>query len=445
MKIHSVKLLGLLAGFAALGTVSAQAQDKATLDLLVRKGVITQDDADYVAKSSAGTAPTLVTPKDPSVKGLKLEGLLQSQFDFLTTTDKAAGASNPPGVDQFLIRRAYLGAVADMGNGWTGEIFFDFAAGTGANAGGQGGTARNNFEKIIISKKMDDWYGTITTGYQKVTFTQEEYTSSAAVKPIERSVLSRYVDEQYNGGPTTQRLGFAAQHDGIFWDGKIPDTGFTYGMAVTSSQQNSVSYTTTGGFNRLAGWVNGAYASTLMDGDVGYKVGLNFGMAPGANSVSAPGQGNAMWGYNPVLSMTYKKDFQLDAEFIQVSVDRGRGPAGIATAQRAMPYGFNITPSYMVTPEWELVARYSSLNTNGRGTNISDIARNAANIGATVFDAVDSYYVGVNWYISKNAVKLSLGYEYDEFTGRGAASTPSSFNGAKATVDGFRARMQVSF
>ncbi len=445
MNIHSVKMLSLLAGIAVLGTVSAQAQDKATLDLLVRKGVISQDDADYVAKSSAGMSSALVTPKDTSVKGLKLEGLIQSQFDWLTTEDKAAGASNPPAAGQFFIRRAYLGAVADMGNGWTGEIYFDFAAGTGANAGGQGGTARNNFEKIIISKKLDDWNGTVTTGYQKVNFTLEEVTSSAAVKPIERSVLTRYIDEQYNSGPTSQRLGFANQHVGIFWDGKIGDSGFTYGAAVTSSQQNSVSYATTGGFNRVAGWVNGAYADTLMNGDIAYKTGINFGMAPGANSVSAPGQGNAMWGYNPFLTLTYKKDFQLDAEFIQVSVDRGRGPAGIATAQRAMPFGFNITPSYMITPEWELVARYSMLNTNGRGTNISDVARNATNIGATVFDSVDSYYVGVNWYISKNAVKFSLGYERDEFTGRGAASTPATFTGAKATVDGFRARMQVSF
>jgi phosphate-selective porin len=443
MNIHSVKMLSLLASFAVLGSLTAQAQDKATLDLLVKKGVISQSDADGVAKSSASAA--MVTTKDPSVKSLKLESLFQSQFDWLTTNDKAAGASNPPSTGQFFIRRAYLGAIADMGNGWTGEIFFDFAAGTGANGGGQGGTARNNFEKIIISKKLDDLYGTITTGYQKVNFTLEEVTSSAAVKPIERSVLTRYIDEQYNGGSTTQRLGFANQHAGVFWDGKVADTGFTYGAAVTSTEQNSVSYGAVGGYNRLGAWVNGAYANTLMDGDLGYKAGVNFGIEPGGNSVPAPGQGNAMWGYNPFITLTYKKDFQLDAEFLQVSVQRGRGPAGAATAQRAMPYGFNITPSYMITPEWELVARYSMLNTNGRGTNIADVARNASNIGATVFDSVDSYYVGVNWYISKNAVKFSLGYEYDEFSGRGTASTPSSFTGPRATVDGFRARMQVSF
>lgn len=456
MKMNSLKMLSLLSGVAVLGSLTAQAQDKATLDLLVKKNVITQDEATALAKTTA--TPAIVTgPKDQAnVKGLKIEGLFQSQFDWISTDDKAAGAHNPPAVEQFFIRRAYLGATVDMGNGWNGEIFFDFAAGTGANGGAQGGTARNNFEKIIISKKFDDYDGTLTTGYQKVNFTLEEVTSSAAVKPIERSVLTRYIDEQYNGGNTTQRLGFANQHTGIFWDGKIGDTGITYSAAVTTGIQDSVSYATTGGFNRLAEWASLAYGDSS-NANLTYKTGVNFGISQDANSVTgtlAPppavvSQANSMWGFNPYVTFTYDKAFQLDAEYIYVSVDRGRGPAGatagVPNQGRAQPNGFNITPSYMINDQWEVVARYSYLGTNGRGTNIADVARNGANIGATVFDNVDSWYVGLNYYILKNAVKFSLGYEYDEFTGRGAASAPAGFTGAKANVSGFRARMQMAF
>src|ERR1700690_4179468 len=116
MKMNSLKMLSLLSGVAVLGTLTAHAQDKATLDLLVKKNVITQDEAAALAKTTA-TPAIVAGPKDQTIKGLKIEGLFQSQFDWLSTDDKAAGAANPPATAQFLIRPAYLGAQADLGNG----------------------------------------------------------------------------------------------------------------------------------------------------------------------------------------------------------------------------------------------------------------------------------------------------------------------------------------
>jgi len=168
MNNYSLKMLGLAAGFALFGGLTAQAQDKATLDLLVKKGVITQSDADDVAKSSA--TPIVVTPKDGAVKGLKLEGMIQAQFDMLSTKDNGGGSVTPTSTDEFLLRRVYLGALADMGNGWNAEVLLDMAGTDGANQpkGGPGvatpvvgatynpAIGQNYFEKILITKKLDD-------------------------------------------------------------------------------------------------------------------------------------------------------------------------------------------------------------------------------------------------------------------------------------------------
>ena len=447
------------AALLLLAATPALAQDKATLDLLVKKNVITQDEATTLAKSSA--TPTIgVGPKDANVKGLKIEGLIQSQFDWLSTDDKAAGAANPPATAQFLIRRAYLGAQADLGNGWGGEIEFDFASGSKAPAAPQtlGGSnvPQPNFEKITIGKKLDDWSGTFTAGYRKVNFTLEEYTSTTVVKPIERSIVSNYFDAGYKGSKN-QRLGFAARHDGIYWDGKIPDTGVIYGLALTNGIQSSTGYTTavaaSPAFNRFGYWAYVGYNGTIGD-DLAYTAGINYGYSQDGNSLA--GQTNSVWGYNPYLRVNYGKQFQLDGEFIQAEVTNGRGAgaSGVAT-QLAQPYGFSITPSYKITDQWELVARYSYLFTDGRGTNISDVVNNGTDVNGanTLFNDAQSFYVGLNWNVVGDSVKVLFGYEWDEFTHRQTTIAPfaagtvsaSNLRGARADVNGFRARVQLQF
>ncbi len=449
----SVPVFGLaLATWVACCT-PAFAQDKATLDLLVRKGIITQADADGVAKSSA-VPGVVVTPKDSAVKGLKLEGLIQSQFDWLTTKDTASGASNPPSTAQFFIRRAYLGALADLGNGWTGEMVFDFATGSKVAGGYQAGiTPQPNFEKIIVTKKIDDLSGNLTAGYRKVNFTLEEYTSTMILKPIERSILSNYFDSGFKGNSATtstgSRLGFAARHAGLFWDGTLPDTGFFYGAAVTNGVQSSTSYTTGGGLNRLGVWANAGYGGTLGE-SLAYKTGLNFGYTPSGNSLAT--QSNSVWGYNPYVSMIYDKNFQLDAEFIQAFVTNGRGANAAGTiTQRAAPYGFNLTPSYKITKEWELTARYTYLFTDGRGVGISDVMTNAADTAvagtANRYNDAQSFYAGVNWNIMGDSLKVLFGYEWAEFNHRNVAGNQSaaSLTGPRAEVSGVRARLQLQF
>lgn len=443
MNIHSLKMLGLLASVAALGTLTAQAQDKATLDLLVKKGVISQADADGVAKSSSTVG---VVAHDPNVKKLTLEGDLQIQMDMMTTNDKGNGNSNPTSNNEFMIRRAHIGAIADLGNGWGGELLMDMAAGAQVPGAPQAGLgdAWNLFEKAIITKKIDEASGTLTVGYTKVMFGLEETTSANAVKPIERSLGSRYFDETYKG--ETSRIGFANHHVGIFWDGKIDQVdGLTYGVAFTNGAQSSEQYTNAGGFNKFAYWFYGAYANKV--GDVSYKTGVNFGYSSEGNSnavAGTPNQANSVYAYNPYLTLHYG-NFDLASEFEQAMVTNGRANAAGTVSSRANPIAFSLTPSYMITPQWEVVFRYSYLNTDGRGAAISDVVRDghSPSVGGTLFNDAQQYYLGLNWYIMGNSLKWSVGYEYSVFNNRG--TNMNNLTGPRAEVDGFRTRLQITF
>src|SRR5258708_20861538 len=77
-----------LAGLVALITTAAFADDQALIDALVRKGILSQKDADQI-ESEVSKNPSLVTPPSsqlklaPWIKELKLGGnlLLRYQWD----------------------------------------------------------------------------------------------------------------------------------------------------------------------------------------------------------------------------------------------------------------------------------------------------------------------------------------------------------------------------
>ncbi len=445
MNPKHLKMLSVLAACSMLGGLSASAQDKATLDLLVKKGVITQADADSVAKSAA-----VVAPKDAAVKKLQIEGMIQLQYDWLTTDDKAVASVDPASTNQALIRRAYLGAIADLGNGWGGELLLDVAAGANASAAPQAQGTQNLFEKVIIYKTVAD-YGTATAGFQKVPFVVEENTSSSQIKTVERSVATRFFTEPW-GGSTTGRLGFANRHVGLYWSGNVTQVdGLGYGLAVTNAIQSTINFGNpapgTAAYNEFGVWGNISYGNKF--DALSYKVGLNLGYAGDANSTSGaagvPAQNNAMWGYNPYLTLTYS-DFTLTAEFIQAQIQNGRVNGGGITSTTA-PYGFNVTPSYKINDEWEAVMRFSYLSTNGRGASINQLERNAANpLTGGTFNNVWAAYIGFNYYIIGNSLKLSAGYEFADFTDRSGGGVPGTlFTGPRADVSAVRTRLQLLF
>jgi hypothetical protein len=435
-----------IAAVLLLASAPVHAQDKATLDLLVKKGLIDQSDADAVEKSAA----VVVTPKDAAVQKLKIGGMIQFQYDWVTTKDQGESA-NPPSTNQFELRHIYFGAQADLGNGWGGELQLDFAATgpTQASAAPQSQNTQNLLEKAIITKKLDD-FGQATIGFQKTQFSQEENTATAEMLPVERSVATNYFTRPYSG-PTIGRLGFGNRLAGIYWDGIVPQvSGFYYGFALTDAVETAASLggpaAGTPAYNAFGYWAHAGYQGKL--GDLGYKAGVNFGYAGDANNTPAAGgvlaQNNSIWGYNPYLSLSYDR-FAFAAEFLQAVVQNGRATAGGVTSDAA-PYGFNITPSYRINDQWELVSRFSYLSTNGRGATISNQEWSGANTMGAVsdYDDVEAAYIGLNWYIVGNSVKLTAGYEFARFSDRQTVAN-GPFNGPRANVEAFRMRLQLLF
>ncbi len=450
LRRNLLSVAGLSTALFLGAAVPASAQDKGTLDLLVKKGIITEAEADGVAKSAA-----VVTPKDAAVKRLQFEGLLQTQYDWISTDDRAAttpATPSPGATNQFILRRAYLGAMADLGNGWAGELVLDFAAtGPGqVSAPPQGQNTQNLFEKAIVTKRVDGW-GLATAGFQKVQFAFEENTPNAELKPIERSLATNYFTGPW-GGASTGRLGFGNKRTGLYWSGLVPAVdGLFYGFSVTNGIQSTTSFGNpapgTAAYNEFAGWANAGYGNNL--GELTYKFGLNFGYAGDANSTSGapgvPAQNNAIWGYNPYATLTYD-GLTFTAEFIQAEVDNGR-VNGAGLTSRAVPYGFNLTPSYKISDQWEVVGCYSFLSTNGRGETISQGLRNAPNpLVGGAFDTAWSLYGGVNYYIIGNDLKVSAGYEFAQYSDRLGGGIPGQlFTGPRANVSVIRTRIQLLF
>ena len=120
------------------------------------------------------------------------------------------------------------------------------------------------------------------------------------------------------------------------------------------------------------------------------------------------------------------------AEFEQANDD-----SGIANHVNAKPHGFWVQPSYKITPQWEAVVQYSTVNSDGRGVALSDVVRSAPSGGT--METSDEWYFGGNWYIKGNDVKLQAGYIH--------ADSNKTLAGAAATAqtNGVRSQLQFQF
>jgi len=497
MKSKILKVLSIFAGFAMFGVLTAHAQDKATLDLLVKKGVISQADADGVAKSAA--TPTVV-PRMANVQKIQIEGLIQAQYDDLAASDKAV-PSNPPATNQLYFRRVMLGAKADLGNDWGGEIMMDFAAiqiadqpksglspqafpTTASTTGGQQGIqyiSQNMFDKIAITKQAPG-YGQFEVGYDKTNFIQEEMTPTAALPAIERSIATRYFDEYY-GSPTAYRLAFAQRRTGLFWNGTVSQIpGLYYSAALTNGIQSQINFTNVGGMNKIGAWAGAGYKGKSDDLGLTYDFGVNVGYSGDGNSqnhiassstaggTAQNAQSNDTYGYNPYLKLGYG-DFSLLTEFFQSVYQNGRSTVPFTstllttpgTTSTAAPYGLNIIPVYKINQDWDIDGRLTYLSTNGRGTDQNGVLWNAPNDNSgsissatghvtvgqygPLFDNAYSVYLGFNWMVSPG-VRFSAGVERAYFTGRQtytAVDGTSNFSGPSTAMNLIRMRLQVAF
>ncbi len=313
--------------------------------------------------------------------------------------------------------------------------------------------ANLSFDAAYIEWKKNDAFF-VDAGFKKVPFDYEEVTSSGDLRAIERSPVTRYFDEPNNG----RRLGAASYRTGVFAGGT--ENGFFYNVAVTNPERNeysgdSSSGTTVNGSggvgnysnstnNNLAFYGWGGYNAKWTDGSL--KVGGEGGsLRDQGGPGTSVGVGNNLTIYGAFAD--FKEDgFNLQGEYLGANDQNAVTAYGVV--RKAKPTGYWIQPTlYLVPKKLEAVVRYSSLDSDDRGVALSDGIRGATSGGT--MDKMDELYVGGNWYIIGNDVKLQFGYIRGTSSGAILPTTSSGViaNGVAthATADGVRSQVQVNF
>ena len=460
-------LKSMLIAAAAITSVSAFAQDKATLDLLVKKGLITAEERaktlDEAAKARSASGVNKVFVKEDATKRLTIGGYFQAQyqsFDYSQTTATGVSAGAPT-QGSFLMRRLYLELLADVGNGISGNIVLDTSGNTSSSS-------TSWLDRAMVSHSSE--IGTFDLGYRKVTWGYEESTvsslfkaSSGKLSTVERGITNRYWAEGENGSANRsdgRRLGFAAHHTGLHYNSVVNPQGFEYGASIVNSAQGRFTEGTNN--NDLAYYANVVWNNKVSDNEA-YAVGVNWGSSRYFNSTSAVNTLANMEGYNPFVGVKYF-NWTFQAEYMSTKVTSSKDAAANTDDQDHTPTGYNAMVVYKINDNWEGVARYTSLDTDMRGQKISDgergfaAAATAATGTGSLYDKSDAIYLGVNYYFNLEALgqqvngynaKIQFGFERAKFKDViTQAATPTLATGASqisATVDTLRLQAQVAF
>lgn len=414
------KWLALLCGALLVAGVTHAQDSKALIDVLIKKGILNEDEAKQIQKDIAksNAATDVSTSGSKFLQKLTISGRFQVQFaDLATDIDNAA--AQPPATQHFLLRRIYLGAKAEMGNGWSGNLNYDFA-----NA---------SFDAAFIQWKSSD-LAVLDLGFRKAPIGLEEWdTSSGSLKAIERSPSTRYFVESNNG----RRLGAGSYRTGVFLGGS--QNGFFYNIAVTNPERDEFSSLNgnsdpgvqgagTNANNNFAYWGNVGYKGKFTNGS--YRFGASVGLLPDQGGIVL-GTGSDLTVYS-IYGVVTAGDLDVEAEYFG-----GQDDHGVSATRDASPTAFWIQPAYKLTPDFEAVVRYSYVDSDGRGVNISDGVRSAPSGGT--MDKMSEWYIGGNYFFRGNDVKLQLGYIHAESKDTVAGGP------AKASTDGVRSQMQINF
>ena len=411
------KIPGCILGAMLLLAGLASAQDNSALiNALIKKGILNKEEATQIQTDMAkdNAAAQVSTSGNKSLGRLSLSGRIQIQYAGLST-DINGTTADPVGTSHFFLRRIYLVAKANLGQGWTSSLNYDFAGST--------------FDEAKISWTKNDAFN-LDLGFRKVPFGLEEwYTSSGSLKAIERSPGTRYFVEGNNG----RRLGAGSYRTGIFVGGK-DSSGLFYNVAVTNPERNedAIAGVTSAGSaanNNFAYWGNLGYKAKAGNG-LAYVLSVSVGLLPDQGGKTL-GAGDDLTVYNAFATFT-RGNLDLQLEYFG-----GDNHHGVSATQNSRSSAWSIQPSFKQGDRMEYVVRYTQVDSDGRGVNLSDGIRSAP--GGGTMDRLSEWYLGFSYFFRGNDVKWQLGYilgESDDTVTGGAA---------KARTQGVRSQMQVNF
>jgi len=395
MKLRKLTQLTALSA-AFIGSASFAASNDALLDLLVKKGVLTDQEATAVAAElqEENKGITFSAKGKETVK-LRFNGRMHFQYDQL---DMDANGTDVDSTNHFYFRRLRLGAKATHENGLFAETVVDFAEND------------LSIDKAIAGYEYNDHF-TAMVGYQKVPFGFQETTSSSKIKTIERSAANRFFADD---------IDFAGRHTGLHAKGDLFGN-FSYAVALVNSAQGEGS--------RLLGASNAsndmaAFGRVQWSGN-GLTVGVDAGHQSNnyvldKDDLTMPFDVTAFTGY-----ANYKfEGFDILGEYFTADLgDQGDSD------------GYAIRVAYKITDKFEPVFRYSYLKNDSFVIDTDELIRRAPS-GGTASGGdyeIESYYLGLNYYHNK-AVSFMVGYEMAE---------TDSDTDDEVDIDGLRARLQV--
>ena len=385
--------------------VAANAQDKALLETLVKKGMLTQQEAAQIAKESVA-----VTPATKSTKSIKVFGGAQGWYTWSQGSIRSGNAPSPSQESGFTLRYVKLGVEADVGGGWSATVITDF---------GTDGATRNYLDKVVASKKIDLDYlnGTLQLGLRKSNMGYEQNMDDFDQLAIERSIATFFFTRADSNGIGTKNFG--SRTVGVFWDGNIMQVdGLYYSASVTSevteggnaNMVNNFGDSGSLSFYAAIGYKN---IAEIKGESLAYDFGVNFGYAPQGMSYDLLDKRGSIWGINPYATLSWRGLTVIGEFFFQQVEDYSPGRDGVGRS----PLGANLTVAYkMDIGEWgaiEPVARLSYVYTNGMGLRY-DVNNDNLFLNGYDFNQATTVFVGLNWYASC-AIKTSLGYEFGYF------------------------------
>lgn len=416
-----------LAAALALASLASPlvAQDSgALIDVLIRKGILTMQEAEDVRAELVrenNTIPSKAMAGGKNTDRLSVGMRAQIQYAHLDT-DIAGSAIDPASTNHAFLRRMYLTLKAGVGGNWGVTVTYDLAS--------------DGYDDAILEwKPVNDL--TFNFGLRKVNVAYEERYTSGDIRAIERSSITRYFVESNNG----RRLGAASYRIGAFLDGRkslnsSDSLAFIYGAAITNPERNETFNLAAGAGdatnNRFAYWANGGLSGKFAETGT-WTSGVGVGILPdqGGAGTANLGRGHDLHVYSAHVHINAPR-WGLMAEFLTAEVERGAN----ATTD-AQPKGFFIQPTLLLTEQIELVARYAWLDSDGRGVTLSDVIRSAP-AGGTMDKSIE-WFAGANWYLRGNDLKLQLGGVYGK--------TKETVTGASAEAEavGVRSQMQIQF
>jgi len=418
-----------------LFSASVSAQDGGALvEALVRKGILTAQEAEEIRAdllrdasepSSAAAAKAdalVVTAGSALTTRLRISGRIQTQFASLDT-DIAGTTADPAPTNHFFARRLYLTARADLGPSWASNLTYDFAG--------------SLFDAAWVQYKGSGF--TVDLGLRKVNLGYEECRSSGSLKAIERSGVTRYFVEENNG----RRLGAGSYRVGAFVDGKRG--AFFYGAAITNPERvvnaGAAASAGNGTRNPFAFWANAGLSGSLGTAVNGatYVIGAGAGYLPdqGGRPVGMDSDLIVYTVYADVRGLASGR-FGLVAELLGADVERG-----VLATRDASPWGYWVQPTFKVNEQVELVARYSALDSDGRGVSLSDGVRSAPSGGT--HGKLCEFFLGGNWYLRGNDLKFQAGYVQGESSDAVSGGGGGSGGAARAKARGVRSQIQFNF